>query len=118
MRQLRHLRPCLPNQIPRSEAYLQDPLSGTDIDVVELSGRMVDIGWEMLFHADRGAAATDVAGERQEILDRNHFTAFVAGDFGGLFQIDLVGTGDDADEIAAPVAVQDKRFEYLRDILA
>ena len=86
--------------------------------MVELSGCVVDVGWEMLFHADRGAAATDVAGERQEFLDRDHFTTFVAGDFGGLFKIDLVGTGDDTYEIPAFVTVQNKRLEYLRDILA
>src|SRR5699024_7158804 len=113
-----NFRPCLPDQIFRCEAYLQTPLSGTYINVVELSGCVVDVGWEMLFHADRGAAATDVAGERQEFLDRDHFTTFVAGDFGGLFKIDLVGTGNDTYEIPAFVTVQNKRLEYLRDILA
>ena len=86
--------------------------------MIELSGGVVDIGREMLFHADGGAAATDVAGEGEEFFDRDHFTAFVAGDFGGLFQIDLVGAGNDTDEVAAFVAVEDKRLEYLRDILA
>lgn len=115
---IRHLRPCLPDQILRSDPDLQTPLSGTDINVIELSGGVVDIGREMLFHADGGAAATDVAGEGEEFFDRDHFTAFVAGDFGGLFQIDLVGAGNDTDEVAAFVAVEDKRLEYLRDILA
>lgn len=115
---IRHLRPCLPDQILRSDPDLQAPLSGADINVIELSGGVVDIGREMLFHADGGAAATDVAGEGEEFFDRDHFTAFVAGDFGGLFQIDLVGAGNDTDEVAAFVAVEDKRLEYLRDILA
>ena len=86
--------------------------------MIELSGGVVDIGREMLFHADGRAAATDVAGEGEEFFDRDHFTTFVAGDFGGLFQIDLVGAGNDTDEVAAFVAVEDKRLEYLRDILA
>lgn len=116
--QFRHLCPCLPDQILRSDPDLQAPLSGADINVIELSGGVVDIGREMLFHADGGAAATDVAGEGEEFFDRDHFTAFVAGDFGGLFQIDLVGAGNDTDEVAAFVAVEDKRLEYLRDILA
>lgn len=116
--QFRHLCPCLPDQILRSDPYLQAPLSGADINVIELSGGVVDIGREMLFHADGGAAATDVAGEGEEFFDRDHFTTFVAGDFGGLFQIDLVGAGNDTDEVAAFVAVEDKRLEYLRDILA
>ena len=115
---IRHLRPCLPDQILRSDPDLQAPLSGADINVIELSGGVVDIGREMLFHADGGAAATDVAGEGEEFFDRDHFTAFFAGDFGGLFQIDLVGAGNDTDEVAAFVAVEDKRLEYLRDILA
>lgn len=116
--QFRHLCSCLPDQILRSDPDLQAPLSGADINVIELSGGVVDIGREMLFHADGGAAATDVAGEGEEFFDRDHFTAFVAGDFGGLFQIDLVGAGNDTDEVAAFVAVEDKRLEYLRDILA
>ena len=116
--QFRHLCPCLPDQILRSDPDLQAPLSGADINVIELSGGVGDIGREMLFHADGGAAATDVAGEGEEFFDRDHFTAFVAGDFGVLFQIDLVGAGNDTDEVAAFVAVEDKRLEYLRDILA
>ena len=116
--QLRHLRSCLPDQISRSDPDLQTPLSGTDINVIELSGGVVDIGRKMLFHADGGAAATDVAGEGEEFFDRDHFTAFVAGDFSGLFQINLVGAGNYTDEVAAFVAVEDKRLEYLRDILA
>ena len=116
--QFRHLCPCLPDQILRSDPDLQAPLSGADINVIELSGGVVDIGREMLFHADGGAAATDVAGEGEEFFERDHFTAFVAGAFGGLFQIALVGAGNDTDEVAAFVAVEDKRLEYLRDILA
>ena len=105
-------------QVGRSKAYLQSALSGTDINLFKIFGRLVDIGREMLFRADGGAAATDVAGEGEEFFDRDHFTAFVAGDFGGLIQIDLVGAGNDTDEVAAFVAVEDKRLEYLRDILA
>lgn len=47
--QLRHLRSCLPDQISRSDPDLQTPLSGTDINVIELSGGVVDIGRKMLF---------------------------------------------------------------------
>ena len=80
---IRHLRPCLPNQILRCDPDLQAPLSGAYINMVELFGGVVDVGREMLFHADGGAAATDVAGEGEEFFDRDHFTAFVAGDLIG-----------------------------------
>ena len=45
-----------------------NPVVRADINVIELSGGVVDIGREMLFHADGGAAATDVAGEGEEFL--------------------------------------------------
>ena len=107
MRYIRHLRPCLPDQIRGCKLYLQAPLSGAYIDMVELFGCMVDICREMFFHADGRAAAANITGEREQLLDRDHFTAFVAGDFGGFLQIDLVGSGDDTDEITVFIAMQD-----------
>ncbi len=117
--QFRHLCPCLPDQILRSDPYLQAPLSGADINVIELSGGVVDIGRERLFHADGGAAATDVAGEGRSSLTGIISQLLLPETLAAFFSdVDLVGARNDTDEVAAFVAVEDKRLEYLRDILA
>ena len=65
-------------QVGRSKAYLQSALSGTDINLFKIFGRLVDIDWEMLLHADGRAPAPDIAGEWQELFDVDHFAILVA----------------------------------------
>ena len=107
---IRHLRPCLPNQILRCDPDLQAPLSGAYINIVELFGGVVDVGREMLFHADGGAAATDVAGEGEEFFDRI-ISQLLLPSFCAFLQ-STSSARDDTDKVAAFVAVQDKRLEY------
>ena len=71
----------------------------------------MQIARKALLHSDRGAAAADIAGERQELLQGKHFYLFIAGYFCELFQINLRIHRDHRDEIAAPITVEDERLE-------
>ena len=71
------------------DAYLQAPYPGAHIDAVVEQGAFVDECGKGLFHADGRAAAADVAGQGQELLDVQHFAVLVAGNAGGGFQVHL-----------------------------
>ena len=60
----------------------------------------------------------DVARQGQQLLHRDEVAALVARSLGGLLQVELVVTRDDANEISDLVAFQHQGLEHLVDVLA
>lgn len=75
-------------------------------------------GRERFFHPDRGTAAPDVSGRRKQLPDGNQIGFLVARNAGGSFQIDLVISRDDTDEMARPVTTKHERLENRSNIFA
>ena len=74
---------------------------------------------EFLFHADRSATASYVAGEREKLFEGDKVGFFHAGGFCGLFEVDFAVTGDNADEVSrVAVALKDESFENAVDVFA
>ena len=89
-----------PYQVLRRKAQLHATDACTYKDSIVKKGAFVNESRELLLHPDGGAAPADVARERQQLLDVQHFTVLVAGSPGGHFEVDLQRAGDNADERA------------------
>lgn len=75
-------------------------------------------GRERFFHPDRGTAAPDVSGRRKQLPDGNQIGFLVTRNAGGSFQIDLVISRDDTDEMARPITTKHERLENRSNIFA
>ena len=75
-------------------------------------------GGEGLFHPHGRAAAADVAGEAEQLLDGDEVDLLVAGGVGRLFQVNLAVAGDDADKVAGALALEHDGFEDTVYVLA
>lgn len=60
----------------------------------------------------------DVSGRRKQLPDGNQIGFLVARNAGGSFQIDLVISRDDTDEMARPVTTKHERLENRSNIFA
>ena len=78
----------------------------------------MDIRGERLLHPDGRTAATDVARQGQQFLYGDEVALLVARHLGSQLQVYFVFAGDDADEMARLVAVQDEGLEHTIYILA
>ena len=105
-------------QILRSDPDLQSPNSRTDINDGVLQNGNMEKGRERFFHPDRGTAAPDVSGRRKQLPDGNQIGFLVTRNAGGSFQIDLVISRDDTDEMARPVTTKHERLENRSNIFA
>ena len=70
-----------------------------------------------LFHADRRAAATDIAREGQEFLHVDHGAALVSGDTRSNLQVHFHGAGDYAHKQPAAVSAENKSLEHAVKVL-
>ena len=70
------------------------PFSGRNGNLISKDGGFINVGGICFLHANRAAAATDIACQTQKLLNMDHFHALVAGGFCGLFQIQLAAHGN------------------------
>ena len=117
-RNFRHLGLGDAQEVGWGDLDLEATHTGTDVDVGVLVAGVVHVGGEVLLHADGRAAATDVAGEGQELLHGDHLALLVARYLGGELEVDGGIAGDDAHEVAGAVALQDEGLEHLGDVFA
>ncbi len=61
-------------------------------------------------------AAPNITGRRKKLPDGNQIGFLVARNAGGSFQIDLVISRDDTDEMARPVTTKHERLENRSNI--
>ena len=82
-------------------------------DLIKVKTGSVEIGGIPLFHANRGAAAPDVAGQSQKLLHRYQLNTLVAGGLCGLLKIQLPVHGDAEYRDPVALAPGDQRLEHL-----
>ena len=88
-------------------------LTGRNSDlVIELTSLFKMCGI-LFLHPYRAAATTDVAGQAQQLLYRNHLYAFVSGSFCSFFQIQLTADRDAKHMNAGAFATSNQGFVYL-----
>ena len=66
------------DQSGRGDLQLKPSDSGADVDSLEIKRGSMEVGRELLLHADRGAAATDVSCNCEQILHGYHLNLLVA----------------------------------------
>ena len=102
----------------RSNAQLKAADSGRDVDGVPQQGALMDECGKRFFHADRRAAATDIARKGQKLLHMYHGAALVAGDTRSNLQVHFHGAGDYAHKQPATVSAENKSLEHAVKVLS
>ena len=87
-------------------------------NVRELHRSFVNENREILLETERTATATNVTGQRRQILERNSVNLFVAAHLGGTFQVHFQVARHHAYEVANLVSVNENRLENLVDVFA
>ena len=70
-------------------------------------------GWERLFHAHGRTSSADVAGDGQKVLHVYEVGFLVAGGFCGFFEVYLAVAGNDAYEMATPLALEHEGLDVV-----
>jgi len=97
---------------------LESSDASADVHIVEVFDTGVHVSGESLLHSNGAASASDIAGEWEQLLHGDQVAFFVAGDFGGFFQIHLLGPRYHTDEVARAVALEHQGLKNLLDILS
>ena len=99
------------DQSGRGDLQLESSHAGADVDSLEIKRGSMEVGRELLLHADRGAAATDVSCNCEEVLHGDHLDLLVARYLCQCLEIDLSVARNHAHYVPGLVSVQHKRLE-------
>ena len=105
------------DEVLRGEAELHAALTGRDIDLIVDKAGLVNIRREGLLHPYRTTAATNITGEGQQFFLGDRLARLIAARVGCLFQIDLIGSWHNTNEMLDLVTFQNDGLEHGIDVL-
>ena len=103
-------------QVSKRDLYLKADFAGAENDGVKILGAVVNDGGKVFFHAKRGAAAVDIAGQWLEVFALEHCDGFFLDGGSGFFEVKFGARGNYKNIVLLGFGDGDKGFEDLSGI--